>query len=139
LRGTGDQPWDEFGTTTGRPRRCGWLDGVTVRHAVRLNGLSELVMTKLDILSGFEELRVATSYELDGQRIEYFPMDTDALERCKPAYHALPGWQADIMSVTRFEDLPRAARAYVEFIEQLAGVPVRLISVGPGRGQTIRR
>jgi adenylosuccinate synthase len=139
LRGTGDQPWDEFGTTTGRPRRCGWLDGVSVRHAVRLNGISEIVITKLDVLSGLDELRVATAYELKGQRIECFPMDTDALEHCQPVYHVLPGWKVDIMNITQPEDLPEAARRYVGFVERLAGVPVRLISVGPGRAQTIRR
>ncbi len=138
LRGAGDQPWDEFGTTTGRPRRCGWLDAVTLRHAVRMNGLTELALTKLDVLSGFETLKVAVAYELDGRRIEVLPMDTGALYRCEPIYQELPGWEANIMGVSRFDELPKAAREYVEVVEQLATVPVRLISVGPARDQTIR-
>jgi adenylosuccinate synthase len=92
LRGTGANPWDEYGTTTGRPRRVGWLDLVVLRHAVRVNSLTDLVLTKLDILSGLPEIPVCVAYELDGQRIEYFPPEPELLERCKPIYETLPGW-----------------------------------------------
>lgn len=139
MRGTGAQPWDEFGTTTGRPRRCGWLDGVTLRHANRVNGLTELAITKLDVLSRFESLSVCVAYELDGHREENFPVDLDVLARCKPTYETVPGWQVDISRVRDFDDLPVQARRYVTLIEDFLGIPVSLISVGPARDQTIRR
>ena len=139
LRGTGAQPWDEFGTTTGRPRRCGWLDAVTLRHAVRVNGLTEVALTKLDVLSRFETVQICVAYDLDGQRIESFPLDQAVLARCRPIYHTLPGWQADIAQVRTFEDLPGQARDYVLSIEELLGIPVSYISIGPGRDQTIQR
>lgn len=139
LRGTGTQPWDEFGTTTGRPRRCGWLDAVALRYALRINGLTELAITKLDILSRFESIPVCVAYDLDGERTESLPTDLSVLARCQPIYETLPGWQSDIEQVAKFEDLPRAARGYVEFIEELVGIPASFVSVGPGRHQTIRR
>lgn len=139
LRGTGSQPWDEFGTTTGRPRRCGWLDGVTLLHAVRVNGLSELAITKLDILSRFDALRLCVAYERGGQRVEVFPSDLRVLAECSPVYETLPGWGTDLSQASVFEDLPQAARRYVERIEEFTGLPVTYVSVGPGRGQTIRR
>jgi len=139
IRGTGDQPWDEYGTTTGRPRRCGWLDLVILRYAARINGLTELAITKLDVLSSFNRIRVCVAYELDGQRLEEFPSRTTELARCRPIYEELPGWERDIMAVRTWEDLPPEARAYVEFIEERVGVPVTLISVGPEREQTISR
>ncbi len=139
LRGSGAQPWDEFGTTTGRPRRCGWLDGVTVRYAAQVNGLTEIALTKLDVLSRFEELQICVAYDLDGRRIESFPADLEVLARCRPVYETLPGWQTDISDLRTFADLPRQARDYVARLEELAGVPVTCISVGPGRDQTIRR
>ena len=139
LRGTGAHPWDEFGTTTGRPRRCGWLDGVTLRYAIRLNGLTEMAITKLDILSRFGTLQICVAYALDGQRIETFPTDLTVLARCKPIYEVLPGWEQDITAVDTFDALPLQARQYVERIEELLGIPASYISVGPGREQTIRR
>jgi adenylosuccinate synthase len=139
LRGTGDQPWDEFGTTTGRPRRCGWLDLVTLRYAQRLNGLTEIAITKLDILSRFDSLRVCVAYQLDGQRVETFPTDLAVLARCLPVYETLPGWGVDITSARTFTDLPIQARAYVQRIEELLGLPASLIGVGPGRDQTVCR
>jgi adenylosuccinate synthase len=139
LRGTGAQPWDEFGTTTGRPRRCGWLDAVTLRHAIRVNGLTELAITKLDILSGFDEVKICTSYRLDGESIETYPADLRILARCQPIYETLPGWHSDITRVQAFDDLPEQARRYVGRLEELAGIPASCISVGPGRDQTIRR
>ena len=139
LRGTGDQPWDEYGTTTGRPRRCGWLDLVILCYAARINGLTGLAITKLDVLSSFDRIRVCVAYELDGQRLEEFPSRTTELAHCRPIYEEIEGWERDIMAVRTWEDLPPEARAYVEFIEERVGVPAPLISVGPEREQTICR
>jgi adenylosuccinate synthase len=139
LRGTGAQPWDEFGTTTGRPRRCGWLDGVTLRYAVQVNGLTEMAITKLDILSRFDTLRICVAYELDGERIETLPTDLTVLARCRPLYETLPGWGVDVSGARSFEELPQEARAFVAYVEDLSGIPASCISVGPGRDQTIRR
>lgn len=139
LRGTGAHPWDEFGTTTGRPRRCGWLDGVTLRYAHRINGLTEMAITKLDVLSRFDTLKVCVAYELDGQRLETFPTDLSVLGRCRPIYETLPGWAQDITDARTFADLPRHACEYVARVEALVGIPATFISVGPGRAQTIRR
>jgi len=137
LRGTGENFWDEFGTTTGRPRRCGWLDAVMLRYAVRLNGLTELTVTKLDILSGFDELKIAVGYTLDGKRIDTPPTTNDELERCLPIYETLAGWQEDVSQITVYDDLPQSARDYVNRIAELAHVPVKMISVGPERDQLI--
>ena len=139
LRGTGANPWDEFGTTTGRPRRCGWLDTVVVRYAARINGLTDLVITKLDVLSGFDSLSIADLYRAGGDLIAELPAEQEMLEACQPVYEKLVGWSEDIMGVTAFGGLPRAARVYVERVEQIAGAPVRLITVGPARAQTIVR
>ena len=138
LRGTGAHPWDEFGTTTGRPRRCGWLDAVTLRYAVRVNGLTEMAITKLDILSRFDTLRICVAYELDGQKVEAFPTDLTVLARCQPVYETLPGWNTDITLARTFDDLPRQAREYIARIEEVLGIPASCISVGAGRDQTIR-
>lgn len=137
LRGTGEQPWDEFGTTTGRPRRVGWLDTVILRYAARINGLTELALTKLDILSGFSDLPVCIAYELDGARITELPISQDLFARCQPIYEVLPGWSEDLTSARTLEELPAAARTYVKFIEENLGLPICLVSVGPGRGQVI--
>ncbi len=139
LRGTGAQPWDEFGTTTGRPRRCGWLDLVTLRYAVRVNGLTEMAITKLDVLSRFDSLQICVAYDLDGDQIDTFPADQAVLARCQPVYETLPGWGGQISHVRAFADLPQQAREYVARIEDFLGVPASCISVGPGRDQTIRR
>jgi len=137
LRGTGDNPWDEFGTTTGRPRRVGWLDLPILRHARRVNSPSEWVLTKLDILSGLPEIPVCVAYELDGRRIDSFPHDLRALARSRPIYETLPGWAEDIMDARRPADLPDAARRYVQFVADSTGTPVSFVSVGPGREQFI--
>jgi adenylosuccinate synthase len=139
LRGTGAQPWDEYGTTTGRPRRCGWLDMVTLRYAVQVNGLTEMAITKLDILSRFDTLQVCVAYELDGQTIESFPSDLTVLARCHPVYETLAGWGTDITQARTFASLPEQARQYVARLEELLAIPASCISVGPGRDQTIRR
>ena len=139
MRGDGSQPWDDFGTTTGRPRRCGWMDLVALRYAVAVNGLTDLALMKLDILSRFDEIKVAVAYEIDGQRTEEFPVDQILLERAQPIYETLSGWKSDIMSVTTYNALPDAARHYVEWLEAQAGVPISMVSVGPGREQTLLR
>lgn len=138
LRGTGENPWDEYGTTTGRPRRVGWLDAVILRHAVRVNSLTALALTKLDILSGFEELAVCVAYEVDGERIDHFPGDLQTLAAATPVYETLPGWDEDITDAQTMSDLPQAARRYVERVADLAGAPITLVSVGPARQQVIR-
>jgi adenylosuccinate synthase len=139
LRGTGENFWDEFGTTTGRPRRCGWLDTVMLRYAAQVNGFSDLVLTKLDILSGFEQLSIATAYELDGQIIDYLPLTMAEQARVKPIYETLPGWSEDITGVRRWRDLPEAVHAYIERIAALCATPVIAVSVGPERDQLVER
>lgn len=137
LRGTGDKPWDEYGTTTGRPRRVGWLDLVMLRHAVRVNGLTELVLTKLDILSGLEQLPVCVAYEVNGRRLKHLPTDAATLAQCRPVYESLDGWEVDIMAARAFGDLPANGRRYVQTIAETIEIPVTYVSVGPGRSQII--
>jgi adenylosuccinate synthase len=127
----------EFGATTGRPRRCGWLDTVVLREAVIVNGLTDLAINKLDVLSGFGSLKIATAYRIDGKRTEDFPMTLDEITRAEPLYETLPGWDEDIRAVRRLEDLPTNARRYIERIETLVEVPAAFVSVGPGRDETI--
>jgi adenylosuccinate synthase len=131
----------EFGTSTGRPRRCGWYDAVAVRFSVRLAGYSSIALTKLDVLDGFERIRVCTAYRdaVDGREWTTVPASTSAYERFEPVYQDLPGWKADTTGCRAFEELPVNARAYVERLEQLAGVPIRYVSVGPERDQMIVR
>ncbi len=131
---------NEFGTTTGRPRRCGWLDLPIVRYAVRINGLDELALTKLDVLSGLEKLRIAVAYQRGGERVDHFPAEfgIEALSKWTPVYEESSGWEEDITGVRRREDLPAAAQAYVSAIEDFVGVPVTFIGVGPGREEAIR-
>lgn len=128
----------EFGTTTGRKRRCGWLDGVLLRYAARLNSLTDVFLTKLDVLSGFERVRIATGYRYQGEIYEEFPPHQTIFHKCEPAYEEMAGWTEDISGARTFSDLPEAARAYVRRIEEIAGVPVTLVSVGPARDQTVR-
>jgi adenylosuccinate synthase len=127
----------EYGTTTGRPRRCGWFDAVAVRYAARLSGANELAVTMLDVLSELDEIQVCVGYQLDGKLTRQFPSHADDLQRAQPVYEVYPGWQTDISHCTMFDELPAAARALVEQIAQLVGVPVETISVGPDRHQTI--
>ncbi len=129
----------EFGATTGRPRRCGWFDTVTSRHAVRINGIDGLVITKLDVLDQFPEIRVATAYRLDGKTTREMPVDCERLNRCQPLYETFPGWSSDTSKVKSFRDLPKNARAYLNYIEKALGIPVVMISVGKDREKTIRR
>jgi adenylosuccinate synthase len=137
LRGTGENPWDEYGTTTGRPRRVGWLDLVILRHAVRINGLTELVLTKLDILSGLPEIPVCVAYQLDGQPTTYLPAEITTLARCRPIYETLPGWAEDVTAARKLTDLPLNARRYIEFISDTLQTAVTYVSVGPARSQVV--
>jgi adenylosuccinate synthase len=139
LRGTGANPWDEYGTTTGRPRRVGWLDGVLLRYAVRLNGISELAVTKLDILSGLERLKLCTGYLQDGKALNDLLLGPADLSPFEPVYEELPGWSQDLSEVRRWSDLPSTARKYLERVSEIAGIPVRFVSVGPERDQLIER
>lgn len=127
----------EFGATTGRKRRCGWLDMVVLRDSARLNGLTGLAITKLDVLTGLDPLKICIAYELDGQRLECVPAALSALEKCRPIYEELPGWQEDISGVLKYADLPKAAQAYLKRITELSGVPIQIVSVGPDREQTM--
>ena len=127
----------EFGATTGRRRRCGWLDTVLLRNAVRLNGLTGLAITKLDVLGGLEELKICTAYDCNGQILHDFPTDLKALEACKPIYETLPGWPQDISDTLEFDKLPLNTINYLKRIEALVEAPIDLISVGPGRDQTM--
>ena len=137
LRGTGANPWDEFGTTTGRPRRVGWLDGVLLRYAVRINGLTELVITKLDVLSGLDEVKLCTAYRAGDETYDDPPFGPTALGRYAPVYESIPGWHEDVSQVRGWEDLPANALRYLESVSRLAGIPVRLVSVGPERDQIV--
>ncbi len=129
----------EYGTTTGRPRRCGWLDTFAIRYAARLNGIDGIVITLLDVLGGLPELRICTGYTLDGKPLEDFPDDPAALEQAKPVLESLEPWKEDISGARSYRDLPRATRAYVKRVEEIIGAPVRIISIGPSREQTIFR
>jgi adenylosuccinate synthase len=131
---------NEFGTTTGRPRRCGWLDLPILRYAARVNGLDELALTKLDVLSGLEELKVAVAYQRGNERVEHFPAEfgVEALAEWTPVYEGLPGWDEDITAARRRDDLPQEAQTYVSRVEAWVGVPITFIGVGPEREQAIR-
>jgi len=128
---------NEFGTTTGRPRRCGWFDAVAVRYTARLSGVDALSVMMLDVLSELDEIQVCTAYELDGKQIRHFPSHVDDLRRVKPVYESLPGWKQDVTGARSIDDLPENALNYMRRISELVGVPVEVISIGPDRAQTI--
>ena len=127
----------EYGTTTGRARRCGWFDGVASRYSARINGFTDAVITRLDIFDTLDTIKVCTAYAVDGKRIDNFPASIDVLERCQPVYEEMPGWRAPTHDIRRFEDLPAAAQSYVRRVESLVACPVSLVSVGARREQTI--
>ncbi len=133
LRKTGG----EYGATTGRPRRTGWFDVLALRYAARVNGLDGLAITKLDVLTGFPEVKMGVAYRCDGKTLEEMPSDLEVLERCVPVYEALPGWTEKLDGARSWEDLPRNARAYVQRLSRLVGVEVVAVSVGADRGETI--
>ncbi len=129
----------ERGTTTGRPRRCGWFDAVVARYSCRINGLTDFFLTKLDVLTGFKEIPVCVAYEVDGVRYEEMPMTQTQFHHAKPIYEYLPGWDEDISNAKTFEDLPLNARKYVEYLEKISGAPMSAIGVGQHRDATISR
>lgn len=130
---------NEFGATTGRPRRTGWLDIVALREAVRTNGLTGIALTKMDVLNELETIKVCTSYRYGEEIIEEFPQDYDVLKECTPVYEEIPGWQSDINAMTSYDQLPTQVKDYVEKIEKWTGCPVVLVSVGPRRSETLTR
>ncbi|MCT4618071.1 MAG: adenylosuccinate synthase [Marinisporobacter sp.] len=130
---------NEFGTVTGRPRRCGWFDGVMVKYASRINGVTAISIMLLDVLTGLEELKICTGYKLGDKVINHFPASLKTLGECEAIYETLPGWTEDITGCTTYEELPENARKYLERIEELVGAKVKIVSVGPKRSQTIVR
>ncbi len=133
LRQTGG----EFGATTGRPRRCGWFDALVIKYAVRVNGLSGIALTKLDVLSDFESIKICTGYSHEGKFLNELPANLDVFEKCQPVYEEMPGWKSDISAARSFAELPEKAKNYVKRLEELAGCPIVLVSVGPRRDETI--
>ena len=127
----------EFGATTGRPRRCGWFDAYLLKYSRLINGIERVAITKLDVLSNFDEIKVCTGYELDGKLLKSFPSDADRLSKVKPVYETLPGWKTDITHVRNYEELPAETKDYLPFISQQCGIEISIISVGPKRSQTI--
>ncbi len=127
----------EFGTTTGRPRRCGWYDAVVARYAARVNGVTDFVLTKLDVLTGWERIPVCVAYEVDGVRHDEMPMTQTDFHHAKPVYEHLDGWDEDITGARSLADLPKTAQAYVQALEDMSGAPISAIGVGPGRDQTV--
>ena len=130
---------NEFGSTTGRPRRCGWFDIVAAKFTAMLNGLDEIALTLVDVLGNLPELKICTSYLLDEKEITEFPYNPVDLERVKPQYISMPTWKEDISGITEYDKLPENARKYVEKIEEFLGIPITIVSVGPERSQTIFR
>lgn len=128
----------EFGATTGRPRRCGWFDGVVLKKAVAVNGLTHLAITKLDVLDSFETIRICTAYEIDGKNHDFFPSDLKMVERAKPIYQDFPGWKQDTTKIRKWADLPEAAKTYLKALSAHVEVPIGLVSVGPKRDEVIR-
>ena len=129
----------EFGVTTGRKRRCGWFDSVVARYAVEVNGLTDIALTKLDVLGCMETIKICTAYEADGKTYEYVPNQQTAFHHAKPVYEEMPGWNCDISDCRSYDELPQAAKDYVERLEELCGAPISIITVGAERDQTIMR
>ncbi|HHE47773.1 MAG TPA: adenylosuccinate synthetase [Candidatus Acetothermia bacterium] len=127
----------EYGATTGRPRRCGWLDLVALRYAQEVNSFTELAITKLDVLSGLDEIPVCTAYDLEGEKVEVLPRTLAELSAARPHYERLPGWKEDIRKARTPSDLPREARSYIAFVEEVLGVPVTMAGVGPGEDELV--
>jgi adenylosuccinate synthase len=129
----------EFGATTGRPRRCGWLDAVILRHAAMINGLTELALTKLDVLDDTDTIKVCIAYKCGGKVLKNFPGNMETLSECFPVYEELPGWKTDITSVTKYRCLPIKARKYISYISELVNRKITMVSVGSDRKQTLIR
>jgi adenylosuccinate synthase len=142
LNETGDRIREnghEYGTTTGRARRCGWFDSVVVRHSVRINGTTGIALMLLDVFDDFDEIKICTAYETEDGPVPHFPARLDVLEKCRPIYETYKGWKTPITGIRTYDELPEAAKTYIAAIEQSCGAPVKIVSVGPGREQTILR
>ncbi len=137
LRGSGENPWDEFGATTGRPRRIGWLDGVVLKHSITINGVDALALTKMDSLDGLPEIKVCHSYWMDGFITDSMPATITELAEARPIYETLPGWTENTRGITSFSELPENARNFVLYIEKMVRKPIILVSTGPNRSETI--
>jgi len=133
------QKGGEFGATTGRPRRCGWFDAILVNYAVRINGMDSMVITKIDVLSDFDKIKICTSYKYNGKMIKEFPVDLETLQKCIPVYEEMEGWKGNISQITKYKDLPQQLKDYISRIEELVRTKVVIVSVGPKRNQTIIR
>lgn len=129
----------EYGVTTGRPRRCGWFDAVVVKYSARINGMTGISLMLLDVLDAFDTIKLCYQYDYKGEKIDHFPARLEIIEECKPVYKELPGWKCDISGCRNFDELPQQAKDYIKAIEETTGVPVKIISVGPRRDQTIVR
>jgi adenylosuccinate synthase len=129
----------EYGTTTGRARRCGWFDGMIMKKTAMINGLTEIAITKLDVLSGLKEIKLCTGYTIDGKKVDQVPSSGWELKKVKPIYETYPGWKEDITAIRKFDDLPKNAKNYILELEKYVGVKVSMVSVGPDRVQTIIR
>lgn len=127
----------EFGATTGRPRRCGWIDLVALKYAVRINGINELALTKMDVLNDFEQIKLCTEYEIDWEKTDVFSPDLTEIEKVKPVYHTMPGWQEDVNKCSSIEELPESATNYLRFVQDYLGVELTILSTGPNREETI--
>ena len=128
---------NEFGSTTGRPRRCGWFDVELIRQSGRINGFTSIALTKVDVLTGFKTIKVAVGYKINGKKVDYFP--TNDLDNAVPVYEELDGWKENIYKCKKYRDLPKATRQYIEFIEKKSGVPISIISIGPDRLNTFKK
>jgi len=131
------QKGHEFGTTTNRPRRCGWLDLVVIKHSCMISGITKLAITKLDVLDGLKTIKICTSYNLNGKKIDFFPADIEEVKKCKPTYKEFKGWDKIDTKSNKLKDLPKEAQEYIKFIEKETGVPIAVVSIGPGRTETI--
>jgi adenylosuccinate synthase len=127
----------EYGTTTGRPRRCGWFDAVAVRYTARLSGITSMAVMMMDVLGHFDEVKLCVGYKLDGETLNRFPSDADELRRCQPVWETMPGWKCDVSGIRDYAKMPIEAKRYIERIEALIGVPVDIVSIGPDREQTM--
>jgi len=130
---------NEYGTTTGRPRRCGWFDAVAVSYGVKIGAIDSIALMHLDTLSGLKELKVCRAYEIDGRETDFFPANVDRLAKARPVYETMPGWEEDLTEVSEFQGLPANARDYVRRVEEHVGAPITAVGVGPKRSQTIFR
>ena len=128
----------EYGTTTGRRRRCGWFDAVATRYAARLNTVTEVIVTKLDVLSAFDVVKLSVAYDFDDRRYDHFPPNQTVLNKARPVYEELPGWREDLSGARALTDLPGPARAFLDRLEELIETPVSWVSVGPGRDEMVR-